>query len=88
MSEKPTGMKCLVIKESPIESPSPSALAFIAQVEQTYASLMQFASACGASNPGGKLLYSFELDEAGCALAIAGNISGAPGEGEPLQPSA
>jgi hypothetical protein len=46
-------------------------------VEQTYASLMQFASACGASNPGGKLLYTFELDEAGCALAIAGNISGA-----------
>ena len=60
-----------------IEALSPSTLAFIAQVEQTYASLMHSASAYGESHLGGKLLYAGELDEPGRMLAIAGNIAGA-----------
>lgn len=59
----------------PIETPSPSTLTCIAQVEQTYARLMCIAS--GAEHLGGKLLYAGELDERGRAFAIAGDIAGA-----------
>jgi urocanate hydratase len=55
---------------------SPAAFAFIARVEQAYASLAESA-ARGEASLGGKLLYAGELDEQGCALAVAGNISGA-----------
>lgn len=54
----------------------PETLAFIAEVEQTYTSLMRFV-APGANCIGGKLLYAGELDQSGRILAIAGNISGA-----------
>jgi hypothetical protein len=61
----------------PLESLSPAAISFIAQVEQAYASLMQSAAARGEENLGGKLLYAGELDEPGRILAVAGNIAGA-----------
>ncbi len=83
MSERPVGTKCRRIDKLAIEALSAPALACIAQVEQIYASLMQSASAGGASSPdrapslGGKLVYAGELDEAGRILAIADNISGA-----------
>ena len=54
----------------------PETLVFVTQVEETYVSLMRFASP-GEDSLGGKLLYVGELDEAGRILAIAGNISGA-----------
>jgi hypothetical protein len=55
---------------------TPETLAFIAQVEQLYASLMQCASP-GVENLGGKLLYAGELSTQGCALTVAANIAGA-----------
>jgi hypothetical protein len=62
----------------PIESPT---LDFILQVERFYASLIQTAGSAAAtgSEPslGGKLLYAGELDLAGRALLVAGNIAGA-----------
>jgi hypothetical protein len=61
----------------PTEPHLQDTLTFIAKVEQTYASLMQFASTAGAPSLGGKLLYAGDLDEPGRILAIAGNISGA-----------
>ena len=60
----------------PINPHAPKTLTFISQVEQTFACLMRFADP-GEDNLGGKLLYAGELNEAGCILAIAGNISGA-----------
>jgi hypothetical protein len=56
---------------------SESAFTFIAQVEQAYAALMQFAAARGEMSLGGNLLYAGELDEPGRRLAVAGNIAGA-----------
>lgn len=55
---------------------SPSAFAFIARVEEAYASLVK-TCVRGEANLGGKLLYAGELDEQGRALAVAANISGA-----------
>lgn len=59
----------------------PSDLAFTLKVEGAYLSLIQAVGA-GPSpvqepNLGGKLLYVAELDEAGRALAVAGNVAGA-----------
>lgn len=77
MSGKTTGTKCRrIFEELPIESFSPHALAFIAQVEQTYTSLMRFAAQDEASL-GGKLLYAGELNHPGRTLTVAGNIAGA-----------
>jgi hypothetical protein len=56
----------------PLQPLSPSAFAFIAEVEQAYARLM-----CNQPSLGGKLLYAGELDEPGRALACAANIAGA-----------
>ncbi len=53
----------------------PETFSFISQVEQAYGGLMRFADS-GEECLGGKLLYTGELDDAGRALAIAGNISG------------
>ncbi len=59
----------------PTNNHPPETLPFIAQVEQTYASLMRFANT-GEDSLGGKLLYTGELDQGSRVLAIAGNISG------------
>ena len=54
----------------------PETLTFIAEVAHAYARLMQCALP-GEQSLGGQLLYASELDEPGCILATAGNISGA-----------
>jgi len=61
----------------PINQHTPETLAFIAQAEETYASLMHFASSHGLENLGGILLYTGEFPEPGRALAVAANIAGA-----------
>ncbi|MGB6721671.1 MAG: hypothetical protein WBE72_12820, partial [Terracidiphilus sp.] len=61
----------------PLEPLSPSTFAFIVQVEQAYARLMQAAAGQGETGLGGRLLYAGDLDEAGRAAAAAGNIAGA-----------
>ena len=62
----------------PIE---PAAFDFILQVDRFYASLISAADAGSAPhsepNLGGTLLYAGELDGAGRALLVAGNIAGA-----------
>jgi hypothetical protein len=60
----------------PIDTHPPESLAFIVEAAQAYASLIPCA-APGEESLGGKLLYAGELDQAGRALAIAGNIAGA-----------
>lgn len=52
---------------------------FIKQVEQAYSGLMREAIALPGEEPGlgGKLLYAGELDAAGRALVVAGNVAGA-----------
>jgi urocanate hydratase len=61
----------------PIE---PAALDFILQVERHYASLIAAGDAVLGTDSGpglgGKLLYAGELDAAGRALLVAGNIAG------------
>jgi hypothetical protein len=61
----------------PIHQPTLETFTFIARVEETYASLMQFASARGLENLGGILLFAGEFPEPGRTLAVAGNIAGA-----------
>jgi len=61
----------------PIHQHAPETLTFIAQVEETYASLIHFASARGLENLGGVLLFAGEFPEPGRVLAVAGNIAGA-----------
>jgi urocanate hydratase len=62
----------------PIE---PAALGFILQVERQYASLIAAGGTQSTANSeaglGGKLLYAGELEAAGRALLVAGNIGGA-----------
>lgn len=60
----------------PIETHPSQIIDRIAQVEQTYAALMQCA-APGEDSLGGKLLYIGELDQPGSILATAANIAGA-----------
>jgi len=60
----------------PIDPHPPETLSFIAQVEEACANLMRLADP-GEKSLGGKLIYAGELDQAGCILAIAGNIGGA-----------
>ena len=60
----------------PIDPHPPETLSFIAQVEEACANLMRLADP-GENSLGGKLIYAGELDQAGCILAIAGNIGGA-----------
>jgi hypothetical protein len=64
-------------KAMPNDPHPPETLTFIAQVEQAYASLMQFASTDSTPSLGGKLLYAGELNEPGRILVTAGNIGGA-----------
>ena len=56
---------------------TPDTFTLIAQVEETYASLMHFASVRDQANLGGSLLYAGELAAPGRTLAIAANIAGA-----------
>lgn len=58
-----------------------AAFSFVCQVESSYTGLMQGAEpgtgAVREPQLGGNLLYAGELDEAGRALVVAGNIAGA-----------
>jgi hypothetical protein len=59
------------------ETPSPSAFDFLVRVANAYAALAGSPQANRESGLGGKLFYAGELDEAGRALLVAANISGA-----------
>jgi hypothetical protein len=71
----------------PINEHLPETIVFIAQVEQTYASLMQFAARSEASL-GGKLFYPGELSGEGRVLLVAGNIAGAASLAATADPAA
>lgn len=64
-----------------LEPLSPHAFAFIAQVEEAFATLLCSAVAnetgLREAGLGGKLLYAGELDEPGRAFTVAANIAGA-----------
>jgi hypothetical protein len=67
----------------PHDPDSPTAFDFSLLTYRYYATLMQHASACsgadgrGEASLGGQLLWTGELDAAGRALVVAGNIAGA-----------
>jgi urocanate hydratase len=73
----------------PIE---PAALEFILQVERQYASLIAAGGSEFNANSepglGGNLLYAGELDAAGRALLVAGNIAGAASLAASADPAA
>jgi urocanate hydratase len=58
-----------------LQSPSPSAFEFAAQVVQAYSALIE--SADREAGLGGRLLYAGELDDMGRACVVAANIAGA-----------
>jgi urocanate hydratase len=62
---------------SAFEVESAAAIAFIAQVEASYTSLVESASADRDAGLGGRLLYAGEIDRAVRALVVAANIAGA-----------
>jgi hypothetical protein len=67
----------------PLEPLSPAAFAFIAQVEEIYARLLEGAQ----PNLGGTLLYAGDLDEPGRAFTVAASIAGAAALAASADPS-
>ncbi len=60
----------------PLAPLSPAAFAFIAQVEEAFATLLR-SVVPGETALGGRLLYAGEMDEAGRACSVAANLAGA-----------
>ena len=76
----------------PLEPLSPAAFAFIAQVEEIFATLLRWAAPREANvdafGLGGKLLYAGELDAPGRAFAVAASIAGAAALAASADPAA
>ena len=60
-----------------LETQSPTAFEFIAQVARAYAKLIETAPADREKPRAGSFFYAGELDEEGRALVVAANIAGA-----------